>query len=280
MRALVVSLVAGGLVLIGGPAVAAPSSVPGAAAYPQAAVCVDTAGALSSGTCARITAVLDQDEQASPDHDEIAVAVVPTTGNASIETWATGLFNAWGVGQAGKDNGVLLVVALEDRALRIATGDGLRGRLPDGTASEIIGGTITPLLRDGRTEDAVLAGLDGIRTALGHDISGSALAAGVTVPDPFADDAGSGDDGGSGSGTGILIVIVVLVAVVGVVWSFIRGDSGGGYSDDDGSYTRRRSYSPRRSFSSSSSSRRSSSSSSRRSFGGGRSSGGGSSGRW
>jgi uncharacterized protein len=269
VRALLVPLVAGTLVLVGGPALA---DTP----YPAPAVCVDQAGALSAGTCARITTVLDQDERTSPEHDEIAVAVVGTTGGTPIETWATGLFNDWGVGQADQDNGVLLVVALEDRALRIATGDGLRTRLPDGTASEIIGGTMTPLLRAGRTEDAVLAGLDGIRTALGHDISGSALAAGVTPPYYAADEPS--EESGSGSSAGLWILLLAGLVVVGVVWSYASGSSSSTGGDD--SWSGRRSYSPRRSFSSSSSSRRSSSSSRRSSFGGGRSSGGGSSGRW
>ncbi|HST67268.1 MAG TPA: TPM domain-containing protein [Mycobacteriales bacterium] len=263
------------------PRVTAPA---GSAAYPAAATCVDTAGALSAATCARITAVLRADEKASPQRDQIAVAVVPTTGAASIEDWSTGLFNAWGVGQAGTDNGVLLVIALSDRALRIATGDGLRTRLPDGRASEIVGGTITPLLRAGRTEDAVLAGLDGIRTALGHDVSTTPLAApGTRAADPLLDrpttEDQDQDQGSGGDAVWLWVLLLAGIAVVGWVISLSRPDGGG--SDDDGSYTptRRRSY---RSFGSSSSRRSSSSSSSRRSsgFGGGRSSGGGASGRW
>lgn len=278
-------------VLVAAPAAAAPaaSAPAGSPPYPAPAVCVDTAHELGVSECTRITRVLTADEQAGPEKDEIAVAVVPTTGSASIETWSTGLFNAWGVGQAGTDNGVLLVVAVADRALRIVTGDGLRTRLSDGRASEIIGSTITPLLRRGRTVAAVQAGLDAIRTELGHDISGSALAAPGTTAgldaDPYvstlSDDA---DDSGSGSQAGLWVLLLIGLVVVGVVVSMASktGYADGDGSDDGYSSTRRRSYSsPRRSFSSSSS-RRSSSSSSRRSggFGGGRSSGGGSSGRW
>jgi uncharacterized protein len=109
--------------------------------YPRPAVCVDWAAVLDAPTCARITRVLDADKQATT--DEIAVVVVPTTGGVSIETWGTGLFNSWGVGQRGRNNGVLLVVATDDQRLRIVTGSGLTDRLPDGTASEIIEGTIT-----------------------------------------------------------------------------------------------------------------------------------------
>lgn len=265
------------------PATAQATAPVGSAPYPAAATCVDTARALGPALCARITRVLTADEKAGPEKDQIAVAVVPTTGDASIEDWSTGLFNAWGVGQAGTDNGVLLVVALSDRALRIATGDGLRSRLSDGQASEIVGGTITPLLRAGRTSDAVLAGLDGIRTALGHDVTTTPLARpgvleGLTDP-PY--DTATTEEPESDSGGGMAwlwVLLLVGIAVVGWLMSLAKGD-GGGYDDDSSSSYRRRPY---RSFSSSSSRRSSSSSSSRRSsgFGGGRSSGGGASGRW
>ena len=56
-----------------------------------------------------------------------------------------------------------LMIATDDRRLRIVTGSGLADRLPDGTASDIIRGTIAPLFRDGRMRDGVLAGLDQIR---------------------------------------------------------------------------------------------------------------------
>ena len=269
-------LVAAALVLAGPGVAAAAAPAP----YPAPATCVDTARALGAATCARITRALDVDEKASPERDEIAVAVVPTTGSASIETWSTGLFNAWGVGQAGTDNGVLLVVAVSDRALRIVTGDGLRTRLPDGRASEIIGSTITPLLRSGRTSDAVLAGLDGIRTELGHDVSARPLARPGPAVDPVysgGDDDEAETDGGSGSAALLWLLLLAGVGILAWMWSLAHPSDG----DDDGSSSsyRRRPSSSRRSFSSGS--RRSSSSSSRRSgFGGGRSSGGGASGRW
>jgi uncharacterized protein len=268
------------------PAATAP---PGATAYPAPAVCVDTTSTLPAATCARITSVLDADEKASPEKDQTAVALVPTTGDASIEDWSTGLFNAWGVGQKTENNGVLLVIALDDHRLRIATGDGLRSRLPDGQASEIIGGTITPLLKQGRTEDAVLAGLDGIRTALGHDVLTTPLAAPGTTDgldaDPLFGDQTTeavDGDGGSGNAAWLWILLLVGIAVVGWVMSLARRS---GHTDgtDDDSYRRRRSYRSFGSFGSSSSSSHHSSSSSHHSsgsFGGGHSSGGGSSSSW
>ena len=267
------------------PATPAMPTAAGGVAYPAPATCVDTARALGPAVCRRISAVLAADERAST--DEIAVAVVPSTGGASIETWSTGLFNAWGVGRAGKDNGVLLVVAVRDRALRLVTGDGMRGRLPDWQASEIVGGTITPLLAEGRTADAVLAGLDAVRRAIGHqvDTGNALLAPGTRIPsadvDAFAD---TSRDQGSGA---LPLVVFTVLAIGGVAGALaLMRYAGNNPSavvdaawDDDDSYVavdgRRLWSSSRRSY------RSSSRSSSRRSgFGGGRSSGGGASGRW
>jgi uncharacterized protein len=167
------------LLLSAGVAAADPAARP--TAYPKPGICVDPAAALGSGTCARVTRVLRADAAASG--DEIAVAVVTTTGGVPIETWGSGLFTAWGLGNRDKGNGVLLVVAVADHRLRIVTGRGLARRLPEGAASELVGATLTPLLRAGRTSDAVLSGLDGIRRALGHAVTGStALAVAGAAP--------------------------------------------------------------------------------------------------
>jgi uncharacterized protein len=243
------------------PAADTPPASPPEAAYPDPAVCVDEVGVLGADTCARISQVLQADERASS--DEVAVVIVPSTGGVPIETWGTGLFNAWGVGKRDTNNGVLLVVATDDRRLRIVTGRGLADRLSDGAASEIIGGTITPLFKDGRTRDGVLAGLDEIRRKLGHDLTDTNR---LTDPNMAAIPAASDSPADSPAWVGFLIVPLVL-GIFGLVgfWS-LRGRSGG---DDSGS-----------SGSGSWFSSTSSGSSGGSSFGGGSSSGGGASGSW
>jgi uncharacterized protein len=157
--------------------------------YPAArGRCVDITNVLGDDLCARITGVLQQDEARYG--DQIAVALVPTTGSTPIEAWATDLFNAWGVGQAGKDNGVLLVVAVNDHRLRIATGRRMFQRLPDAAAGEIINATITPAFKQNRYVAGVLTGLDEIRRHVGHEViesnSLTTLALGDRVAGPPA----------------------------------------------------------------------------------------------
>jgi uncharacterized protein len=273
---------------------AAPPYKP-AVPYPRSGVCVDQTASLPDDTCAKVVAVLRADERATT--DEIALAIVPTTGGDPIETWATGLFNAWGVGKAGKDNGVLLVIALEDHRLRIATGDGARTRLTDDGAQVIINSTITPLLRAGRTEDAVLAGLDEIRRGLGHSVTSANALTTVTDDDIRALSSGGPDGSGSGSGAGGAVGIWLLAGLVlvgtvgsGIYSSYMKSAHGAEYEGLDDSekpwwaranrgYRRGYGYSSWGSGSSGSSSSGHHSSGSSGS-GGGHSSGGGASGSW
>jgi len=98
--------------------------------YPKATGYVtDTAGVLDVGTKQGLVTLLRtlHDKTTA----QVAVAVVPTTGGISAEEYAVKLFEKWGVGKKGKDNGVLLVVAVKDRTMRIEVGYGLEGAIPD-----------------------------------------------------------------------------------------------------------------------------------------------------
>jgi uncharacterized protein len=77
------------------------------------------------------------------------------------------LLRGWGIGQKGKNNGIVLVVAPNDRQLRIEVGYGLEGSLPDGTAYRIIQDEIIPRFKSGDTDGGVTAGVDAIIAAVG-----------------------------------------------------------------------------------------------------------------
>lgn len=157
-----------------------------APAYPKAhGRCVDQTEVLGADLCAEVTAILLRDEKKTS--DEIAVAVVPSTGDVSINAWSTGLFNAWGVGKRGKNNGVLLVVALDDHKVRLETGRGAQKRLSDREAAKIVH-DITAHFADDEDALGILTGLDDVRRRLGHTIAAKALLA------PLADEATIPDD--------------------------------------------------------------------------------------
>jgi len=80
---------------------------------------------------------------------EIAVVTVRSLEGRSVEEYANRLFQEWGIGKKGRDNGVLILVARNDREMRIEVGYGLEGVLPDGLAGAIIRETFLPRFRAG-----------------------------------------------------------------------------------------------------------------------------------
>ena len=126
---------------------------------------VDAANVVPDDVQSRLDAALVDYQRRSG--NQIAVAVVTTTGSTAIEDYSIDLARAWGVGQKGNDNGVLLLIAYRDRKLRIEVGRGLEGTLTDLDSGRIIRERLVPLLREGRVGDAVVQGTDAIRQRLG-----------------------------------------------------------------------------------------------------------------
>lgn len=80
---------------------------------------------------------------------QIAVVILASIEGADIADYSFQLGDKWGIGQKGKDNGVLLLIAVEDRQMFIATGYGMEGVIPDATAHHIINSYITPNFKKG-----------------------------------------------------------------------------------------------------------------------------------
>ncbi|TXI21493.1 MAG: YgcG family protein [Nitrosomonas sp.] len=93
---------------------------------------------------------------------QIALLIVPSTQPETIEQYAIRVADAWKLGRKGIDDGVLLLVAKNDRAFRIEVGYGLEGILPDAVAKRIIEETIVPAFRQGQFFGGVQAGISQI----------------------------------------------------------------------------------------------------------------------
>lgn len=89
---------------------------------------------------------------------QIAVVTIKSIRPETIENYAVKLFKKWGIGRKGKDNGVLLLVAVEDREVRIETGYGLEGAIPDALARRIIENNIIPYFKQGQYSAGILSG--------------------------------------------------------------------------------------------------------------------------
>jgi uncharacterized protein len=98
--------------------------------------------------------------------NEIAVLTISSLEGTPIERASHDVFNEWGIGQADKDNGVLLLVARDDREVRIEVGYGLEGALTDLESKAIISQAIVPEFRADDYGAGIIAGVDGITTAI------------------------------------------------------------------------------------------------------------------
>ncbi len=94
--------------------------------------------------------------------NQIAVVTVENLQGITIEDYSEQLFKYWGIGQKEKDNGILVLIALEEKQVRIEVGYGLEPIITDGRAGEIIRKQITPEFKNGNYEKGVLNGIDKI----------------------------------------------------------------------------------------------------------------------
>ena len=94
--------------------------------------------------------------------DQIVVATIASLGGEAIEPYANRLFRAWRLGQAGEDNGILLLVAKDDRKMRIEVGYGLEGTLTDLHSRLIIENTMVPAFRAGDFAGGISGAVDDI----------------------------------------------------------------------------------------------------------------------
>lgn len=100
---------------------------------------------------------------------EVAVVTLESIAPFTIEDYAVRLFEKWGIGQKEKDNGVLLLIAVRERKIRIEVGYGLEGAITDGTAGEIIRRIISPAFKEGHFEQGLVAGTEAILRLIANE---------------------------------------------------------------------------------------------------------------
>lgn len=93
---------------------------------------------------------------------QVVVAVVNTIGERSIEEYANQLYRKWQIGSAKENNGVLFLIAWDQKQIRLEVGYGLEGALPDGKAGQIRDDYIIPLFQQGKYNEGILGGFNEI----------------------------------------------------------------------------------------------------------------------
>lgn len=126
---------------------------------------VDNAQLIEPATRAQLTQELQAHEQATG--EQLVVVTLADLQGATIEDFGYQLGRHWGIGQKDKNNGALLIVARDERKLRIEVGYGLEDRLTDAQASVIINQVITPAFKTGQFSKGISDGVSAILLVLG-----------------------------------------------------------------------------------------------------------------
>lgn len=101
--------------------------------------------------------------------NELAVVTLPSLEGRPLEDVALEIGRRWGVGTREKNNGIVLLIALEERAVRLEVGYGLEGAVPDIAAKRIIDEAILPRFREGRFADGIRDGIAALKAAIGGE---------------------------------------------------------------------------------------------------------------
>lgn len=175
----------------------------------------DLTGTLSADERGRLESKLAAFEEKNG--AQMAVLLVPTTQPEPVEAYALRVADAWKVGRKGRDDGVLLLVAKDDRRLRLEVGYGLEGLIPDAIAKRIVADDVAPKFRDGRYAAGIEAAVDRVVAIVEK---------GELPPPEKRASQKRGGAGGLDWGTLLILALVVLPTIGGVLKSMF-GKLGG-----------------------------------------------------
>lgn len=146
----------------------------------------------------------------------VVVATVKTVGDSEPDMYANDLYKAWGIGKKGEDKGVLIFLALQERKVRIETGYGVEGILPDGLTGSILDQYIVPLLKQGNYGTGLFNGMIAVGQVIARD-------AGVTIGEGYTLQRPAYARRGKKQGSGLFSLLFLLILMVLI---FSRGGRG------------------------------------------------------
>jgi len=174
----------------------------------------DFTGTLSSAERQRLEDKLVAFDDSSS--TQIAVVILSSVGDYDVADYGVRLAQQWGIGSKEKNNGILLLVAKDDRKVTIQTGYGVEGAVPDAIAFQIIRKIITPAFR----EERYYEGLDRATDAL------IAYTKGEYKADPKQQ--------GKGSSGGLILIVIIIIVVIALLANRGGGRGGGQIIDGRG----------------------------------------------
>jgi uncharacterized protein len=147
---------------------------------------------------------------------QISVITVDSIGEHTMEEFANEAFRKYGIGNEAQDNGVLLVIAVTDRLIRIEVGYGLEGRIPDGKAGRILDQHAIPYLQNGQPNKAILETYNVLANEV---LAEYGKAGGLSTPEGQVQNAPANERGGFPA----WLLIIIIVAVVFLDFKFFGG---------------------------------------------------------
>lgn len=179
---------------------------------------VDKAGVLS----AEQRQILEDQLVALDDStsNQICIVTLPTLEGGSIDDYAVNLFRSWGIGNKKTNNGVLILVAVNDRKIRIEVGYGLEGAIPDVTAKSIINNDLGPAFRQGNYYRGFVEATESLSKAAAGEYK-----------EPRARNQGKK----STSLGEVIIFFVIIIVIVAIISRGGGGGRGGGMMSRRGS---------------------------------------------
>jgi uncharacterized protein len=192
----------------------------------------DLAGVLSSETVGQLERVLTNERDSTT--NQIGILIIPSLQGEDIDGYGIRVAEKWKLGDGKNDNGVILIIAVEDRKIRTEVGQGLEGRLTDALASRINRNEIIPYIKQGDYDAGVTLGVAAIIKAIKGE---------YTNANPSKRKRGG--KGGSPLTT-IIIIIIILVILsrrggggLGGYWAagtLLGGGGGGSFGGSSGSW--------------------------------------------
>lgn len=168
----------------------------------------------------------------------LVVVTLPSMEGGQIDDFTNRLFEVWGVGQAGKDNGVMLLVAVEERKVRIDAGYGLEGAIPDGLAGSVRDNYILPYFKNGQMAAGIESGTLALANLIAESYNMELSEKPVAPP----------SSGRSNPWPGIFFLIIIIIRAIFLIrriksgrghyhggGGWYLGSSGGGFSGGGGS---------------------------------------------
>lgn len=145
----------------------------------------------------------------------VVVATFKSIGDNEPDTYANKLYEAWGIGKKGEDKGALIFLVMDQRRVRIETGYGVEGILPDGRVGSILDQYVVPLLKQGQYGKGLLNGMIAVGEVIAKD-------AGVTLGDGYRAHPPARERKPSKGSSAYYFFFLIFILIFGLLPSWLR----------------------------------------------------------